>query len=175
MCQTFTVNGEEFRLLELGWRYGYCNTKRAIGRCRYNRSGTFKKIEISRHYLAIEGQNEDTMKDTVLHEIAHAIDCEIRGYSDHSHHWQSVARQVGADPRRTTDEVISPKGRYTLICPKCGKTIQKYRRPSRASSCAPCGNGRYDEKLQLIIQDNKTGENIKPSGKTRRRRNYYNY
>ena len=169
MAQTFVVDGEEYNLLDLGWTPGYCNTRKAIGRCRYSKSGKTKRIEISKHYLAIEGQNNATMRDTVLHEIAHAIDVEIRGKSDHSHHWKRVARQVGADPTRTTDQIVQPTGKYTLRCPTCEKTKQMYRQPSTKKSCSSCSGGRYNPDHMMEVWDNTTGREVGYAEKRRRR------
>lgn len=37
--------------------------------------------------------------DTVRHEVAHAIDCNKRGYSNHDKEWQKLAKELGALPK----------------------------------------------------------------------------
>lgn len=171
MRRTFHVDGKDYNLTELGWKKTYGRTKRALGRCRYSSTngkpnGRIKSIEVSRAFLEMEGQNMDTMRDTVLHEIAHAIDVEQRGTSAHDSRWKAIARQVGADPTRTTDRVESVPGRYTLTCPKCGASTQMHRRPTKNRACGKCCNkhagGKYSKEFVFSIEDNKTGEIVEP-------------
>lgn len=176
MNRTFTVNGREFNVLSLGWTPTYGNTKKAIGRCRWNRRKGVKVIEISKHYLNIPGQNWETMKDTVLHEIAHAIDCEIRGTTDHSIHWKRVAEQVGANSARTTDQIEPPKGRYQLRCSKHGDRGTMHKQPSVRRACGLCckeaGGGFHNEHLLSVI-DTKTGYEVGFAAPRRKRDPYY--
>jgi predicted SprT family Zn-dependent metalloprotease len=59
----------------------------------------------------------------MLHEIAHAIDVEIRGMSDHSYVWKSIASSVGARPEGTTDvEINSNNSKYSITCPNGHKS-----------------------------------------------------
>lgn len=176
MNRTFVVDGEKFNLVQLGWEYGYCKTRRAIGRCRYSYADrSVRQVQISEYYLAMKDQNNETMKDCVLHEIAHAIDVERRGTTDHSAEWKYIARAVGADDTRTTDQIVQPKGRYTLHCKNCGNTSEKYRRPTRKSACGKCckkhAGGRYDDRFEMTIIDNQTDAVVRPVPQRRKQRN----
>lgn len=43
---------------------------------------------------------EAEVGDTIRHEIAHALDCNTRGKSDHGPEWQKWANKLGAIPSR---------------------------------------------------------------------------
>ncbi|MBF84461.1 MAG: hypothetical protein CL489_08310 [Acidobacteria bacterium] len=51
-------------------------------------------------YRHVETGTEEMIKDTVLHEIAHAIDKQYNGYSSgHGRNWKRIACIVGATPK----------------------------------------------------------------------------
>lgn len=49
-------------------------------------------------YRHCEYNEEKYVKDTILHEIAHAIDYVINGYSSHGANWKRICRIIGAVP-----------------------------------------------------------------------------
>jgi predicted SprT family Zn-dependent metalloprotease len=58
----------------------------------------------------------DVWDDTIRHEIAHAIDFEIRRWSDHSEIWKNIGRQVGCETEHYKDEnIIRPDGIYVML------------------------------------------------------------
>jgi SprT protein len=56
--------------------------------------------------------NEVDAKDTVLHEIAHAI---AGSDANHGAAWKRVARSIGAKPNRVTDEIATETTDYKVI------------------------------------------------------------
>ena len=73
-----------------GWAFAFGEARRRLGHCHFQD----RMIRISRTH-ALEG-SEEQIRDTVLHEIAHAI----AGYeAGHGPLWKATARRIGATPR----------------------------------------------------------------------------
>ena len=132
-------------LLELGWRLQFDNAKRRFGVCKYRS----KTIGLSLNLTLLN--DEKRVKNTILHEIAHALVGHSHG---HDYVWQMKAREIGCDGERCYNsfEVVKPKGNYEAVCPCCGHVHSRFKAPKigRKSSCGACGNGRYDEKKLLV-------------------------
>lgn len=154
-------------LQALGWTLKFDGAKRRLGICKWMRKGRkVRIISLSRHY-ALEGGWEK-MEDVVRHEIAHAIDFETRGKSNHGAHWQALARRVGADPTRLYDgdDLEGPPSKYVGICPHCGGEQPFYRRVKRSYACPECcrkhARGAFSERFRLRMVERATGREVKP-------------
>lgn len=134
---------EYFGLIEKGWTFDFNNAKRSYGRTTY---GSKKEISLSK--INVKKMSYKDVKDTILHEIAHAIDVEERGTSDHSHKWKVVAERIGADPRATHTKIENSKDdyKYILEC-TCGKWYGIHRKSSYSQYKCSCG-----KKLKVIQQ-----------------------
>ena len=78
-----------------GWTLAFGEARKRLGDCHFRHH----VIRISRTH-ALEG-SEEQIRDTVLHEIAHAI----AGYkAGHGPLWKATARRIGATPRAKTYE-----------------------------------------------------------------------
>jgi predicted SprT family Zn-dependent metalloprotease len=101
-----------FRICGLNdWKFQFNNRKRALGLCNYNR----KTIYVSRYFINIV--SKDKLKDTVLHELSHAL---AGAQANHGPNWKAWCLKVGAKPNRIYDmpkeeKVKKPKGKYTLM------------------------------------------------------------
>ena len=73
-----------------GWTLAFVEAKRRLGDCHFKE----RVIRISRSH-ALEG-SEEQIRDTVLHEIAHAIAGREAG---HGPLWKVTARRIGATPK----------------------------------------------------------------------------
>ena len=118
------------------WRFEYDRAKRRAGLCHYGR----KVISLSSYYVEKNIDNLEEIKDTILHEIAHAI----AGYqAGHGWAWKLVCMRIGANPKRCYDEseVDMPEGRWKATCPTCSKTFHMHRRPkyNGLRYCLKCG------------------------------------
>lgn len=130
-----------FGLTDRGWTFGWNNRKAALGLCEYKE----KRISLSLFLLNTITPSE--RRDTVLHEIAHALDFLARGYSDHGPKWKQWARYVGAVPRscsKTPMEAeyskIMKQSKWTLRCPN-GHEVHFHRKVKGRHSCGICCPG----------------------------------
>ena len=89
-----SVAGMARRLMDehglTGWTLAFVEAKGRLGDCHFRNC----VIRISRNH-ALEG-SEEQIRDTVLHEIAHAIAGREAG---HGPLWKITARRIGATPR----------------------------------------------------------------------------
>ena len=73
------------------WRFSFENYKKSFGRCNY----TTRTISIS-SYLC-DSMTDIAVKDTLIHEIAHAL---TRGHG-HDYVWRRKCAELGGVPERT--------------------------------------------------------------------------
>jgi predicted SprT family Zn-dependent metalloprotease len=137
-------------LKSLGWKFEFNSIKRAAGLCSKNE----KTIYISRWLLEQNLAKGLEFEDTLRHEIAHAIDFEIRGTSDHGRVWKLIARQVLCTAERCfkSDQIaVTETTKYTLICDTCGTKSARHKVTKRKGACVKCcnayNNGRFSEKF----------------------------
>lgn len=157
---------QRINLADLGWTFKFGKTKRAAGRCvrkgvKRNFFGDIesvdkKYIELSMHYIDQNLEESKEWEEVIRHEIAHALDVEIRGKSNHDRHWKAIAQSILSTGARTfTKEQLKDEktSKYTLICDNCGETQPSHRKKKRKSACVDCCNeyngGRYTEKFAL--------------------------
>lgn len=115
--------------LDSSWKFEWNNRKRALGLCCY----TTKTVYLSRYWVKALANKPDQIKDTILHEIAHAIAVERHGKAgwNHGKLWKAVCVEIGADPTRcyedaTQEEMNAIPHRYEASC-SCGKTFKANR------------------------------------------------
>lgn len=144
----------EWGLTEKGWTFEWDRCRTSFGKCRIKT----KRITLSS--VLIPKVGELAWKDTVLHEIAHALDFHQRGTSDHGRAWKLWAMRVGANPIRCS-KGISQEGRtelarqskYTLRCPN-GHVFPSHRQLKRRMSCGVCCQGSFNENFVLTQTQN---------------------
>jgi predicted SprT family Zn-dependent metalloprotease len=107
-------------LIDKGWHFEFDNAVKRFGVCRFRR----KSIGMSTKLTTLN--NEEQVKDTILHEIAHAIAGVGAG---HGIEWKRVCLQIGAKPERCydTDETNVVELKYYAVCGSCGKKHEKAR------------------------------------------------
>lgn len=121
--------------------------------CKFSTDSLSGIIEVSRHYLRHPKTTPDVLKNTILHELAHAIAGHEAG---HGPKWKSVAREIGCDAERLT-HVFRPEDtyKYFIRCPagcKQNRTrLAKYM--LRGRFCC-----RQHNKPISIFQRNKQGK-----------------
>ncbi len=138
----------EHGLIQAGWVFRWGHGRRQLGSCQIlrrrgpllGRPAEIKVIKLSKHLVALNSDEE--VRDTILHEIAHALAGLKNG---HNHVWKQVCLRIGAKPQRIAgEEVKTVDARYTLICGCCDQTLgQLHRRPKHErllrSYCRSCG------------------------------------
>jgi predicted SprT family Zn-dependent metalloprotease len=119
------------------WTFQFDRSKVRFGKCDY----TNRIISLSRYLVELNSKGE--VRDTILHEIAHAL--APRG-SGHGDAWRKVARSIGCNAARCYgEEVIRPTPRYKGTCPKCRRVIFRHRRTRIACGrCTPVFDSKYE-------------------------------
>jgi predicted SprT family Zn-dependent metalloprotease len=113
-----------------GWTFGFNRRKRSMGLCRY----ALRTIELSIHLVQRNGSEE--IRDTILHEIAHALVGQEHG---HDTVWKAKCLQIGAAPTRC-GQADMPQGKWRARCNACSMVFSRHRRPQgRGWFCRACG------------------------------------
>lgn len=112
-----------------GWAFGFGRGKRTLGTTRVKAGAATGTIRLSRYLVT--GGSEAMLRETLLHEIAHAVAFVRHGRRalNHGPLWRRVAREVGASPRATCGGPPVAPPRHVLVCLRCGERIGLYRRP----------------------------------------------
>jgi predicted SprT family Zn-dependent metalloprotease len=113
----------------LDYKFQWSHSVRWFGACTPSR----KLIKLSRVLTRLNSKK--VVKNTVLHEIAHALNPD----EGHGEAWKATAKMLGCNAMRcyNNDTVIIPKKSMAGVCTKCGLTILKYRR-NKALGCLAC-------------------------------------
>lgn len=116
------------------WRFEFDNAKRRFGVCNFR----LKKIGLSSHLVKLN--DEATVRNTILHEIAHALVGRKHG---HNAIWRAKAIEIGCDGERcySRETTNTPEARYIGTCPN-GHISKRHKKPShkRLISCGRCCN-----------------------------------
>jgi len=134
-----------------GWRFEYSNAK-ALAGCAGILNGK-KIIRLSKFY-ALHQPNINALRNTILHEIAHALDIEKRGYTNHDKTWKAIAKSVGCDGKAKKTEPdlkISRKElcKWIATCPNCKSYHYAHRRLKHCcrNCCDKYNNGKPSSKF----------------------------
>ena len=112
-----------------GWTLVFDNAKARAGACRFNR----REVSLSRPSTRL--RSEPDVRDTILHEIAHALAGHAAG---HGPDWRRTALRIGASPTRcVVQDTPMPPAPWTGICP-AGHESFRHKRPERVQSCSRC-------------------------------------
>lgn len=127
-----TILQQAVKLLELHglkkWRFKFDDSTRRAGCCNYRD----RVISIS-FDLARSGSDDD-VRDTLLHEIAHAL---VGSKHNHDAVWKAKAKEIGCSGERT-HKLQFALPRYHVSCENhCWK--QTAERQNRRLICRTCG------------------------------------
>ena len=113
----------------VGWSFQFNDASRQAGRCAYD----LRVISMSRLFCLKAPTDE--VRDTILHEIAHAL---VGPNHNHDSIWKATARSIGCTGNRCHDIDFAPP-RYIISCPRCGWSQQaNLRKPETV--CKTCSN-----------------------------------
>ncbi|MBT5575482.1 SprT-like domain-containing protein [Alphaproteobacteria bacterium] len=109
------------------WQFCFDHARSRAGLCDYNK----KTISMSRKFA--RSADDAQIKNTLLHEIAHALVGHAHG---HDIVWRAKAMEIGCDAKRCHNSVFStPK--WVLTCPKgCFSTLRHRRKNNLV--CGKC-------------------------------------
>ena len=132
-----------------GWSFAFDHARRRFGACSYTR----RRITLSRPLVLLNGMDE--VRDTVLHEIAHAL-CPG---DKHGPRWRTTCARIGARPKRCYDEeeIVAPArppARYLLGCTRCDWWSPRRRRMKGKYVCRTC-RGR------VVYREAVVGEGVR--------------
>jgi len=116
-----------------GWAFSFDHARRRFGSCAWGR----RRISLSRVLTLLNSEEE--VRDTILHEIAHAL-CPRDG---HGAKWKAMCVRIGARPVRcySHSDVVTPvrrAARFAIGCPRCGWWQERFRRTRRKLVCRGC-------------------------------------
>jgi len=117
-----------------GWQVRLDNARRRAGVCHFDR----RTIGLSAPLTSLHAEAE--VRDTILHEIAHALAGPRHG---HDAHWRRIALDIGCSATRCLDaEAPGVSTAWLGVCP-AGHTVGRHRRPERVMTCSTCSR-RFD-------------------------------
>lgn len=111
-----------------GWSFQFDSAQKRAGACAFNT----KVISLSRFYCIQTGDAQ--VRDTILHEIAHAL---AGPKHKHDATWKRIARSIGCTADRCHSVEFAP-AKYIASCSRCGWD-QKRNRRLRGGVCRTCG------------------------------------
>ena len=126
------------------WAFRFDRAVRRAGQTNF----TTRTISLSKPLTEL--CDEAQVRDTILHEIAHALAGPAHG---HDQTWRSIASSLGARPRARNHFPQVP-GRYVAVCPN-GHRHTRHRKPRGQVSCGWCSR-TYSEKHRLIFVETET-------------------
>lgn len=110
------------------WKFCFDHAKKRFGCCNY----TKKQISLSAELVSLNSENH--VRDTILHEIAHALAGHRAG---HGKIWKETVERIGGTPTRCyAGTVKTPLLAFTALCQQCGMQVQ--RRQKRNLICGKC-------------------------------------
>ncbi|WP_130014133.1 SprT-like domain-containing protein [Serinicoccus sediminis] len=133
-----------------GWGFGFDRAKVRAGACHW----TDRRITLSRAITAVH--DEGQVRETVLHEVAHALVGPGHG---HDAVWRARARSLGASGERcyaVGAEGPAVPGRWEGRC-AAGHVVQRHRRPTRVLVCTRC---RGVPTLERVIRWRLDGRTV---------------
>ncbi len=167
-----SIATEILRKHELGgWTFTIDRALQRTGACFYRR----RVITLSRAF--VERNAEAVVRDTILHEAAHALAWKHDGETGHGAAWKKWCAVTGANPRRCfdEDEVTMPPARYqcTVLASEAawsrgsGANLQTGVARIRRGKGEVFGRHRLTRKLRwavgvglVAVLDTRTGRRV---------------
>ncbi|MDY5584716.1 MAG: SprT-like domain-containing protein [Arcanobacterium sp.] len=113
------------------WNIQFDRAKRRAGATHFQK----QLITLSPYFM--ENFSEAEVRDTILHEIAHALAGPGAG---HGPKWKKICHEIGAKPIARLKTNAAQRGidaPWKGTCPN-GHEFSRFRKPSRESSCSIC-------------------------------------
>ena len=133
----------EYRLSH--WHFEFDRAVRRFGFCVYG----IRMITLSKKFTVLNSEQE--VRNTILHEIAHAL---VEPNHGHGRVWKAKAKELGCTGSRCCDRsVVAPVTKWIAECPGCRRVVRRHRQ--RVASCVNCSGKSFNPRYQLqwkIIQ-----------------------
>jgi predicted SprT family Zn-dependent metalloprotease len=111
------------------WSLDFDDAKVRAGQCRF----AARSISLSRPLMRL--YDEAHVRETLLHEIAHALVGPAHG---HDAHWRATALRLGSTGRRcVAEDAPRTAAPWRGTCPN-GHVATRHRQPSQPLSCTRC-------------------------------------
>ena len=134
LLKQYGLSDYHFEFDEAVSRFGYCCESK-------------KLISLSRQLTEMNAL--EAVRNTILHEIAHAL----TPHQNHNEVWQRVCKAIGGNGQRCYDnnETETPLTKYTAHCPNCSKDVQYNRKRKRlfCGTCYKANNKRFNEEFKF--------------------------
>lgn len=121
-------------LIAQGWKFKLDGAPKRFGVCRHH----LKTISMSR--VLVELNEEPKVKDTILHEIAHAL---VSPGHKHDSVWRAKAIEIGCNgeqyynaPGKPADTIVYTP--WKLVCPHCKRESGRVKKTETAYACGKC-------------------------------------
>jgi hypothetical protein len=111
-----------------GWTVGLDRAKARAAACHFRD----RRITLSAHLTALHPEEE--VRDTILHEVAHALVGPRHG---HDAVWRATALAIGSSGTRCLEAAPGIEGDWWGVCP-AGHRTTRHRRPVRVMTCSQC-------------------------------------
>ena len=130
-------------LIQTGWVLEFDRAKKRFGFCSERR----KVISLSIPLCVLN--DIEPVKDTILHEIAHAL---VGNHQGHNNVWKRKCIEIGAKPERCFDsnDAVMPPMRYSATCKGCGKVYGKARMSTNVLTKSYCNCQKYKLRSQIL-------------------------
>lgn len=147
---------QDFRRLQcdhdclLEWRLSLDNARRRAGACH----PVQKRISLSRHHLRLNDYL--VVKDTLLHEVAHAIVWEKYRQTGHGSRWKQTIQQLGGIAK-ATGQFETPTAPWVLVyldanSGKIRKLAERHRRSRKIAAYSLKGEPDTQGRLYYLSQ-----------------------
>jgi len=126
------------------WTFAFDNAVSRFGQC----NGGIRQITLSKKLTELN--DEKHVRDTILHEVAHAL---VGARVGHSRRWRAKAKAIGCNGERCyTSEIVTPKRKYKGTCPACSREVTRHIRSKVACSvcCREKNQCQFDYKYVFI-------------------------
>ncbi|WP_028659431.1 SprT-like domain-containing protein [Nocardioides insulae] len=111
------------------WQVTFDAAKRRAGVCDFAE----RRIGLSAPLTRLH--DDAQVRDTILHEIAHALAGPRHA---HDQHWRRIAIAIGSSGDRCTPaDAPRVPAAWLGVCPS-GHVVERHRRPERVASCREC-------------------------------------
>lgn len=159
MSKVWRFGSDDYCMNDMGWKFKFNDRKRALGLC----SPRNRTIYLSSWFLDNANREMSGWENTMIHEIAHAINHHLGGRG-HDRQWRNIFLSMGGSGTRCSKDAITynddlvknPISKYTNICAnghkrpahKRSRTITQGRQ-----ACGQCCNefngGKFSKKYLL--------------------------